>query len=140
MRPTIYSPKEDWGSLENDEGGIRMKIRMSVIAVLCISLVCGIATTQGYAQAAKITVYNPMGTPPPIQMKAMAPRIDRIDGKTIFLVSTGFPNSREFLEVMTDWFKDNHPTVKTEIRNGGFAALREEIREKADVVFLAVGH
>ena len=117
-----------------------MKLRMTLVAALCIGLVCGIAATQSYAQAAKVTVYNPMGLPPPIPMKAMAPRLDTIDGKTIFLVSTGFPNSREFLEVMSDWFKDNHPTVKTEIRNGGFAALREEIREKADVVFLGVGH
>ena len=117
-----------------------MKLRMAVITVFCVGLFCGVAATQGYAQAAKVTVYNPMGTPPPIQMKAMAPRLDTIDGKTIFLVSTGFPNSREFLEVMAEWFRDNHPTVKTEIRNGSFASLREEIREKADIVFLGVGH
>jgi hypothetical protein len=117
-----------------------MRLRKAVIAALCAGLVCGIAVAHGYAQEAKITVYNPMGTPPPIKMKAMAPRLDTVDGKTIFLVSTGFPNSREFLEVMADWFKDNHPTVKTEIRNGSFATLRDEIREKADVVFLGVGH
>jgi hypothetical protein len=117
-----------------------MKLRMTVIAALCVSLVCGIAAAQGYAQAAKITVYNPMGTPPPIKMKAMAPRLDTINGKTIFLVSTGFPNSREFLEVMADWFRDNHPTVKTEVKTGGFASLRDEIAERADVVFLGVGH
>jgi ABC-type glycerol-3-phosphate transport system substrate-binding protein len=117
-----------------------MKLRIAVVAALCVGLVCGIAVTQGYAQAAKVTVYNPMGTPPPIPMKAMAPRLDKIDGKTIFLVSTGFPNSQEFLEVMADWFKDNHPTVKTEIRSGSFANLRNEISEKADVVFLGVGH
>jgi hypothetical protein len=121
-----------------------MKLRTAVVAALCIGLVCGIAVTQGYAQAAKITVYNPMGTPPPIPMKAMAPRLTTLDGKTIYLVSTGFPNSREFMEVMQEWFKDNHPKVNTVIRNMGMsnmpANLRAEIEEKADVIFFGLGH
>jgi hypothetical protein len=118
-----------------------MRLRTAVVAALCIGLVCAIAVTQGYTQGAgKITVYNPMGTPPPIPMKSMAPRLNTVDGKTIFLVSTGFPNSTEFLQVMAEWFKDNHPTVKTEIRNGSFATLKDEIKEKADAVFLGVGH
>ena len=117
-----------------------MKPRIAIVTALCIVLVCGIASTQGYAQAAKVTVYNPMGTPPPIQMKSMAPRLDTLEGKTIFLVSTGFPNSREFLEVMADWFRDNHPSVKTEVKTGGYASLKEEIAGKADAVLLGVGH
>ncbi|MDR0310431.1 MAG: hypothetical protein LBJ21_02475 [Acidobacteriota bacterium] len=121
-----------------------MKLRMTVIAALCASLFCGIAAAQGYAQAAKITVYNPMGTPPPIKMKPMAPRLDTVDGKTIFLVSTGFPNSREFMEVMAEWFRDNHPKVNIEIKSMGMsnmpANLKDEIKEKADAVFFGLGH
>jgi hypothetical protein len=52
-----------------------MKLHMVVVAALCIGLVCGIAGAQVYAQGTQITVYNPMGMPPPIQMKAMAPRL-----------------------------------------------------------------
>ena len=120
-----------------------MKLRIAAAtAVLCIGLVCGIAGMQGHAQGAKITVYNPMGTPPPIQMKAMAPRLNTLDGKTIYLLSTGFPNSDNFLEVLKEWFADNHPKVNIVISQamGVSAAMRTEISEKADAVFFAVGH
>jgi len=117
-----------------------MKLRMAAVAALCIGLVCGIASTQGYAQGAQITVYNPMGTPPPIQMKAMAPRLNTLDGKTIYLLSSGFPNSGNFLEVMKEWFADNHPKVNIIVPPAGLTELRDEIREKGDAVFFAVGH
>ena len=121
-----------------------MKLRMAVTAALCIGLVCGIAVTQGYAQGGKITVYNPMGTPPPIKMKAMAPRLDTLDGKTIYLVVTGFPNSDNFMAVMQEWFKENHPKVNTVIRSMGMsnmpADLKAEIKEKADAIFFGLGH
>ena len=121
-----------------------MKIRMAVITALCVCIVCGIAGKQAYAQGGTITVYNPMGTPPPITMKSMASRLDTIDGKTIYLVSTGFPNSMQFMEVMQAWFADNHPKVNTVIRNMGMsnmpAALREEIKENANAVLFGLGH
>jgi len=119
-----------------------MKMRIAVTALLCIGLVCGIVGMQGHAQGAKITVFNPMGTPPPIQMKAMAPRLDTLDGKTIYMLSTGFPNSDNFLEVLKEWFADNYPKVNTVVSHemGVSAALKTEISEKADAVFFAVGH
>ena len=117
-----------------------MKLRMAVAATLCIGLICGIASTQGYAQGAQITVYNPMGEPPPIKMKAMAPRLDTLDGKTIYFLSSGFPNSGNFLEVMKEWFADNHPKVNIIVPPAGLPELRNEIREKGDAVFFAVGH
>ena len=119
-----------------------MKLHIAATAALCISLVCGIASTQGYAQGAKITVYNPMGTPPAIQMKAMAPRLNTLDGKTIYLLSSGFPNSDNFLAVLKEWFADNHPKVNIVISNamGMSAALKAEINEKGDAVLIAVGH
>ena len=117
-----------------------MKLRMAIVAALCVGLVCGIASAQGYAQGSQITVYNPMGTAPPIQMKAMVPRLDTIDGKTIYLFSTGFPNSDNFLIVLKEWFADNHPKVNVIIPNTGLAAMKAEISEKGDAVFFAVGH
>ena len=122
-----------------------MKLRMAVVAALCVGLVCGIAVTQGYAQAAKITVYNPMGTPPPIEMKEMAPRLDTLDGKTIYLVNTGFPNSLPFMHVVAEWFAEHYPNTKTEIRTAAGMgnlqpALREEIKENANAVLFGLGH
>jgi len=121
-----------------------MKLRTAVVAALCISLVCGIASIQGFAQGARVTVLNPMGTPPPIQMRAMAPRLDTIDGKTIYLVNTGFPNSDHFMAVLQEWFKDNHPKTNTVIFRAGMENLSEaqweEIGEKADAVLYGIGH
>jgi len=119
-----------------------MKLRMVAVAALCISLICGIAAAQGYAQGGRITVYNPMGTPPPIQMKAMAPRLDTLDGKTIYLLSSGFPNSDNFLLVLKEWFADNHPKTNIVVSTamGMSAATKAEINEKGDAVLIAVGH
>jgi hypothetical protein len=121
-----------------------MKLRIAVVAALCICLVCGIAGSQAYAQGGKVTVLNPMGTPPPIQMKSMAPRLDTLDGKTIYLVNTGFPNSDNFMAVLQEWFKDNHPKTNVVIKNAGMdnlpPALLTEIGEKADGVIFGIGH
>jgi ABC-type phosphate transport system substrate-binding protein len=121
-----------------------MKLRTALVAALCIGLVCGIATTSGYAQGGKITVLNPLGTRPPIEMKARAPRLDTLDGKTIYLVNTGFPNSGPFMQVVADWFKANHPKTKIEVRSQGMSnmppALRAEIEKNADAVLFGLGH
>ena len=122
-----------------------MKLRTLLVAALCIGLVSGFAGSQAYAQGARITVYNPMGTPPPIQMKAMAPRLNTLDGKTIYLVNTGFPNSDNYMSVLQEWFKDNHPKTNTVIiRALGMGnisdAHRAEIKEKADAVLFGLGH
>ena len=122
-----------------------MKLRIAVVAALCISLVCGIAGAQAYAQGGKVTVYNPMGVPPPIQLKSMAPRLNTLDGKTVYLVSTGFPNSPEFMDVMQEWFRDNHPQTKTVRVNTGMSYplagnIKAQIKENADFVFFGLGH
>ena len=121
-----------------------MKLRIAVVAALCIGLVCGIAGAQAYAQGARVTVLNPMGTPPPIQMRAMAPRLNTIDGKTIYLVNTGFPNSDNFMAVLQAWFKDNNPKTNTVIINAGMENLQpaqwDELRENADAVIFGLGH
>jgi len=122
-----------------------MKLRTAVVAALCIGLVCGIVGTQAYAQGARVTVLNPMGTPPPIQMKAMAPRLDTLDGKTIYLISTGFPNSPQFMDVMQEWFKDNHPKTNTIRVSTGMTYplaqnIKDRIKEDGDAVFFGLGH
>lgn len=41
----------------------------------------------------KVTVLNPEGYPPKVSARAMAPGLDTLDGKKIFLVDVGFANS-----------------------------------------------
>jgi len=94
----------------------------------------------------KVTAVNPKGTPPAIKLIPMAPRLDSLDGKTVYLVDTGFHGSDTLLEQMQIWFKENMPDVKTVFRRkaGPYAqddpALWKEIKEKGNATIMAVGH
>src|SRR5690348_497369 len=43
----------------------------------------------------------------------MAPRLDDVKGKTIYLVDTGFGGSGKFLDQVQTWFAEQMPSVKT---------------------------
>lgn len=95
---------------------------------------------------AKITAVNPKGTPPAIQLIPMAPRLDSLDGKTVYLIDTGFHGSDMLLQQIQEWFKRNMPGVTTVFRRkaGPYAQddppLWKEIKEKGNAVIMAVGH
>ncbi len=55
--------------------------------------------------AEKITVLNPMGYPPKVQPKPLAPRLDTLNGKTVYLVDCRFDDSDVFLKQMQAWFR-----------------------------------
>jgi hypothetical protein len=94
----------------------------------------------------KIEGLNPRGIPPAIQLVPMAPRLKTLDGKTIYLVSDGFPGADHFLDQISIWFKKNMPSVTTvyRLKAGGFAdddpKLWAELKEKANAVIMAIGH
>ena len=123
-----------------------MKLHKTIIAFLCIGLVsCFLMGSQvSAATDGKITVLNPLGTPPPIEVKQMAPRLDSLDGKTIYLINTGFPNSGRLLEEMDKWFKANYPKTNMVMARGSMTNIppdvMTEIGEKGDAVILGVGH
>ncbi len=94
----------------------------------------------------KIVGLNPRGTPPAIQLIPMAPRLASLDGKTVYLVSDGFPGADHFLNEVKIWFAKNMPSVKTiyRLKAGGFAAvdpkLNAEIKANGNAVIMAIGH
>ena len=102
--------------------------------------------SKAEAGPAKLTGLNPKGLPPPVQLVPMAPRLANLDGKTIFLVSDGFPGADHFLDQMGNWFKKNMPSVTTQYRlkAGAFAdddpKLNAEIKAKGNAVIMAIGH
>jgi len=63
----------------------------------------------------KITVLNPVGYPPKVIKKALAPRLESLDGKTVYLVDCRFDDSIELLKHVQAWFATHMPTVKTRI-------------------------
>jgi len=94
----------------------------------------------------KLTVLNPRGLPPPITLIPMAPRLSTLDGKTVYLVSDGFPGADAFLNQVSIWFKKNMPNVTTvyRLKAGGFAdddpKLNAEIKANGQAVIMAIGH
>jgi len=94
-----------------------------------------------------LTTLNPLGNPPGIELIPLAPRLDSLEGKTIYFVDDGFLGGDVLLNEMIKWFAENQPGVKTEFRKKGgmgFAAedpqLWAEIKEKANAVVMATGH
>jgi len=139
-----------------------MKLRIAVISILCIGLACSVSmlSNQTYAQGKKaaaakgpvvmpkITVLNPMGTPPPITLTPQAPRPGTLDGKTIYFINTGFIGTDRLMAVMMDWFKANYPKTNIVYKdNQSGARLAEvskelwtEISEKGDAAIVGLGH
>lgn len=77
---------------------------------------------------------------------SLAKRLDSLDGKTVYLVDTGFGGSFKFMRELENWFTSNMPSVKTVRKRkpgGPFAddvdTLWEEIKEQGDAAVLGVG-
>ncbi len=139
-----------------------MKLRIAVITILCLGFVCSASmlSNQAYAQGKRaassnepvvmprITVLNPMGTPPPITLIPQAPRLDTLDGKTLYLINTGYIGTDRFMDETAKWFKANYPKTNIVIRDNrsgaGLSSLSEalwaEIAEKGDACIVGLGH
>ena len=94
----------------------------------------------------KITVMNPIGIKPPIKQIPMAMRPTTLDDKTIYIVDTRYPRTREFVEALVDALKEKYPKTKWELKDkfGGYMdddpELWADAREKAQGVIMTVGH
>lgn len=94
----------------------------------------------------KITVMNPLGQPPPLTLEPMAPRLDTLDGKTIYVVDVKFPASKPFAEELVKALKEQHPEANWLPRDkiGSYfdddPALWTEIKEKGHGMIQCVGH
>jgi hypothetical protein len=128
---------------------------LAVIAVMCLGLFCSFSTlNQAQAQGKKaadsaepkITVFNPLGVAPAIKLKPMAPRLNTLDGKTIYLVDNGYLGSDNLLKEMIVWLEKEYPKANFVFKRLGLGSgsgteqLFAEVREKADAVIMGVGH
>jgi len=94
----------------------------------------------------KLTVLNPVGFAPKITRKELAPRLDTLAGKTVYLVDCRFDDSDVFLKQMQAWFAEHMPTVKTVFKPISSVYLKddpvtwEEIQARGHAAIVGVGH
>src|ERR1700687_2203163 len=94
----------------------------------------------------KITVFTPMGFPPKVARKAAAPRLESLDGKTIYLVDCRFDDSIELLKQVAAWFAAHMPNVTTRIVSLSATYQKDdpktwnEIKANGDAAIIGVGH
>jgi hypothetical protein len=107
----------------------------------------GHQTVEALASAAKtFTVLSPLGTPPKITQKQTAPRLESLDGKTIYLVDCRFDDSIELLKQVEAWFAVHMPGVTTRIVSLSATYQKDdpktwnEIKTNGDAAIIGVGH
>lgn len=96
--------------------------------------------------AEKIVVLNPMGFPPKVTKKTAAPRLETLNGKTIYLIDARFDDSIELLKQVQAWFAAQMPEVKTKLVSLSAyyghddPKTWEEIKANGDAAIIGVGH
>ena len=59
----------------------------------------------------KVICFNPVGYPPKVAKKSLAPRLESLDGKTVYLIDSRFDDSIELLKEVANWFASHMPAV-----------------------------
>ena len=92
----------------------------------------------------KLTVHDPRGYPPKVAGKPLAPRVQSLDGKNLYLVDCLFDNSDAFMNQLDDWFSEHLPAVATPIIKPHESwvddpEMRARIAQDGDAAILGVG-
>jgi hypothetical protein len=94
-----------------------------------------------------VTVLNPEIPNKVAERAPLIPRLDTVDGKTIWYVSENWGDAKSnaiFFEELQKWFAINHPTTKLvyKVKNGSFMVddpgLLKELVANADAAILGV--
>jgi hypothetical protein len=96
--------------------------------------------------AEKLTVLNPLGYPPKVTLKPMAPRLEGLEGKTVYLVDPRFDDSERFMEQLQKVITRRLPGVQTKLVQLHNVYSRDdpetwqEIQANGDAAIIGVGH
>jgi hypothetical protein len=97
-------------------------------------------------EAERLTVLNPMGYPPRVNPKPLAPRLVALDGKTIFLVDCRFDDADLLLKQLQNWFAENLPNVDTRLVQLSNVYTKDDpelwtrIKSEGHAAIVGVGH
>jgi len=94
----------------------------------------------------KLTVVGMDPKPEPaVERTPLAPRLDTLNGKTIYIINNNFSGGEVLGPVMVNWFAKNMPQVKAVFKDkkGSFGdddpELWQEIKAKASAMIIEFG-
>jgi hypothetical protein len=82
----------------------------------------------------RVAVLDPRGFPPAPVEHPLAPRLELLDGKTVFLVDCQFENSGVLLEQVQAWLSEHLPTLSAPIVRWRGEVYAHEDRETLEAV------
>jgi hypothetical protein len=98
------------------------------------------------AEEGLIRVLNPRGTPPPVTLVPMAPRLDTLEGKTIYIVDVNFPLTEAFYEAAQELLTERYPGTNWVLKKKAGTTFDDdpelwaEIKQKGDGAIVGPGH
>jgi len=122
-------------------------MRSKAVYILAVILMAAFATSYiGAADEAKIVVMNPRGIQPEIRKIPMAPRPATLDGETVYIVDTKYPNTKPFVLSLFDALKAKYPKTNWILRDKAAGYMDDdpklwaEIKEKKAAAIVLLGH
>ena len=120
------------------------------MAVILAASFVSFVSFSGWAvqdSEARIIVMNPRGVQPEIRKIPMAVRQSTLDGRTVYIVDTKYPNTKPFVEELQSSLQGKYPKTNWVIKEkiGSYfdddPNLWKEAQEKADGgAIVLVGH
>ena len=120
------------------------RYRNWLLTVLSILTVLIMPASRAAEQ--KLTVLNPLGQPPAITKVPMAPRLDTLASKTIYIVDIGFTDTHQLFTEMQSLLSTRYPDTTWVVRTkiGTYfeddPKLWAEIKAKGHGMIIGVGH
>lgn len=123
----------------------RRNLNRKLCSVLLIILLVAVCSTAYSSE--KIRVLNPTVPNTEVDRIPLTPRLDTLEGKTIFMVDIGWGGKDAAPSIYKEikaWFAENMPSVKIETRGiKGFymqdqPELLKEISEKGDAAMFGI--
>ncbi len=97
-------------------------------------------------EKAVLTVMNPMGQPPQTPLIPRAPRVDTLNGKTVYIVDARYPLTHQLFEELQKLLSERFPATSWVVKekSGTYMdddpKLWEEIKANGHAMILGVGH
>jgi len=122
-------------------------MRTKAVCILIVMLIAAFASSIGWAaDDAKIVVMNPRGIQPEIRKIPMATRPATLDGKTVYIVDTKYPNTKPFVNELFAALQAKYPKTTWIVRDkiAGYMDddpnLWKEIKSKGACAIVLLGH